>query len=254
MKKYVYSEAKEVVVCGDIHGAFETLIYKACVQYSMTDTVIIVAGDCGFGFERPNYYTTLYNRLAGRLSKANNWVVFVRGNHDDPSYFNEEKVNYERFRCVPDYSVINVCGRNILCVGGAVSIDRKYRRAANVRLELKEVACYWPDGLPVFDLSIIETISESCSIDTVVTHTAPSFCPLRDKHGVRFWLLQDPELSDDLDKERDIMNQIYYELIKYKHPLEHCYYGHFHESATTNIDNIIFKMLYIEEMCELHRR
>ena len=48
MKKYVYSEAKEVVVCGD------------------------------------NYYTTLYNWLAGRLSKANNWVVFVRGNHDDP--------------------------------------------------------------------------------------------------------------------------------------------------------------------------
>ncbi len=83
MKKYVYSEAKQVVVCGDIHGAFETLVYKTCVQYSMTDTVIIVAGDCGFGFEKPNYYTTLYNRLAGRLRKANNWVVFVRGNHDD---------------------------------------------------------------------------------------------------------------------------------------------------------------------------
>ena len=104
MKKYVYSEAKEVVVCGD------------------------------------NYYTTLYNRLAGRLCKANNWVVFVRGNHDDPSYFNEEKVNYERFRCVPDYSVINVCGRNVLCVGGAVSIDRKYRRTANLKLERRGVA------------------------------------------------------------------------------------------------------------------
>ena len=51
MKKYVYSEAKQVVVCGDIHGAFETLVYKSCVQYSMTDTVIIVAGDCGFGFD-----------------------------------------------------------------------------------------------------------------------------------------------------------------------------------------------------------
>ena len=108
MKKYVYSEAKQVVVCGDIHGAFETLVYKSCVQYSMTDTVIIVAGDCGFGFEKPNYYTTLYNRLAGRLRKANNWVVFVRGNHDDPSYFNEEKVSYERFRCVPDYSLIDL--------------------------------------------------------------------------------------------------------------------------------------------------
>ena len=49
------------------------------------------------------------------------------------------------------------------------------------------------------------------------------------------------------------MDQIYSELIKYNHPLEHWYYGHFHESATSHIDNVIFKMLEIEEMCELHR-
>ena len=109
-----------------------------------------------------------------------------------------------------------------------------------MRLVLKEVACFWPDELPVFDLSMIETISESCSIDTIVTHTAPSFCPLQDKHGVRAWLLSDPELFGDLDKERDIMDKIYYELIKYKHPLEHWNNGHFHESATTDFDNIIF--------------
>ena len=68
--------------------------------------MVIVAGDCGFGFERPNHYINLYNGLAGRLKKANNWIVFVRGNHDDPSYFQEEKICYERLRCVPDYSVI----------------------------------------------------------------------------------------------------------------------------------------------------
>ena len=52
MKIFEYNEAKQVVVCGDIHGAFETMVFKACVQYGMTDTLIIVAGDCGFGFER----------------------------------------------------------------------------------------------------------------------------------------------------------------------------------------------------------
>ena len=101
---------------------------------------------------------------------------------------------------------------------------------------------------------MIETISGYCSIDTVVTHTAPSFCPLQDKHGVRSWLLSDPELFGDLDKERDIMDQIYSELIKYNHQLERWYYGHFHESTTTHIDNVIFKMLDIEEMCELPQR
>ena len=51
-----------------------------------------------------------------------------------------------------------------------------------------------------------------------------------------------------------IMDQIYFELIKYNHQLERWYYGHFHESATTNIGNVIFKMLDIEEMCELPLR
>ncbi|MEE0236908.1 MAG: metallophosphoesterase [Bacteroidales bacterium] len=124
MKIFEYNEAKQVVVCGDIYGAFETIVFKVCVQYGMTDTLIIVAGDCGFGFERPNHYINLYNGLADRLKKANNWIVFVRGNHDDPSYFQEEKICYERFRCVPDYSVIQACGLDILCVGGGVSIDR----------------------------------------------------------------------------------------------------------------------------------
>ena len=41
----------------------------------MTDTAIIVAGDCGFGFERPGYYKNVYNRCKDRLSKANNWLL-----------------------------------------------------------------------------------------------------------------------------------------------------------------------------------
>ena len=49
MKIFEYDEAKQVVVCGDIHGAFETMVFKTCVQYGMTDTLVIVAGDCGFG-------------------------------------------------------------------------------------------------------------------------------------------------------------------------------------------------------------
>ena len=77
MKIFEYNEAKQVVVCGDIHGAFETMVFKTCVQYGMTDTLVIVAGDCGFGFERPNHYINLYNGLAGRLKKANNWIVLV---------------------------------------------------------------------------------------------------------------------------------------------------------------------------------
>ena len=127
-KIFEYPEAKQVAVCGDIHGDFRALVDKLCVQYGCTDTLLIVAGDCGFGFEKPAFYETEYNRVAGRLRKANNWVVFVRGNHDNPAYFREERIAFGRWRTVPDYSVVRAAGHDILCVGGAVSVDGVKRR------------------------------------------------------------------------------------------------------------------------------
>ena len=82
-----FPDAKSIVVSGYIHGDFKELVYKCCVQYGMTDTVIIVAGDCGFGFEKPGYYENLYTRCRERLAKGNNRLLFVRGNHDNLTYF-----------------------------------------------------------------------------------------------------------------------------------------------------------------------
>ena len=56
MKLYKFPKAKYVVVSGDIHGDFNRLVFKMCVQYQMRDTLLIVAGDCGFGFESRNSY------------------------------------------------------------------------------------------------------------------------------------------------------------------------------------------------------
>ena len=47
IQTYCYPAANSVVVCGDIHGAFEEMVFKLCVQYGMTDTLLIVAGDWG---------------------------------------------------------------------------------------------------------------------------------------------------------------------------------------------------------------
>ena len=67
-----YTDAKSIVICGDIHGAFEEMVFKLCVQYGMTDTLLIVAGDCGFGFEKPGYYEQVFAKVSRRLTKANN--------------------------------------------------------------------------------------------------------------------------------------------------------------------------------------
>ena len=57
-----FPKAKSIVVSGDIHGDFTQLVSKCCVQYGMTDTLIIVAGDCGFGFEQEGYYEGAYKQ------------------------------------------------------------------------------------------------------------------------------------------------------------------------------------------------
>ena len=36
-----YNDAKHVVVSGDIHGDFKGIVYKLCIQYGLTDTLLI---------------------------------------------------------------------------------------------------------------------------------------------------------------------------------------------------------------------
>lgn len=129
-KVYKYPDAKSLVICGDIHGDFVPLVYEITVRYGMRDTLVIVAGDCGFGFEKPDAYNNIFRRIEKRLVQNNCWIAMVRGNHDDPAYFELQAdgntlIHHARWQTVPDYAVIKACGRMVLCVGGAVSVDRQ---------------------------------------------------------------------------------------------------------------------------------
>ena len=250
---YVFPEAKSLVVSGDIHGDFKELVYKCCVQYGMTDTVIIVAGDCGFGFEKPWYYENMYNRCRERLSKANNWLLFVRGNHDNPAYFNLQLVKHRRWMTLPDYSVVKACGHTILCVGGATSIDRTYRmNSKHFHFQKPDEPLapnvYWSDERPVYDQTKLDAINEICVIDTVITHTSPSFCELSSHQGLHTWAIRDEDLMDDVKRERKVMDDILGYLYAENHPLRYWYYGHFHQSWHCEIDGVQYYMLDCMEL------
>lgn len=57
-----FPAAKGLVISGDVHGGFNQLVFKLCVQYRMRDTLLIVAGDCGFGFEKRESYENMVKR------------------------------------------------------------------------------------------------------------------------------------------------------------------------------------------------
>lgn len=67
---YTFPEAKNIIICGGIHGEFNSLIYKLCVQYQLTDTLLIVVGDCGFGFEKPGYYENVFQEKLGKTQQG----------------------------------------------------------------------------------------------------------------------------------------------------------------------------------------
>lgn len=262
---YDFQDCESVVICGDIHGDFNLLVNKVCVQYQMRDTLVIVAGDCGFGFERKGYYENIVKRNAKRLNECNNWLLFIRGNHDNPAYFDGKTFRHKRFTAIPDYSVVKANGHTILCVGGAISIDRQSRKETWERKqrkmhrfdhnssddELLAPNYYWHDEAPIFNAELLSKITSQHNIDTVVTHTAPSFCELQNKNGLQQWTIFDEYLLDDVRKERETMDAIYDYLRANTETLTHWYYGHFHQSWLSSIDGVLFKMLDIVELNQL---
>ena len=250
---FTYPHAKSVVISGDIHGDFELLVFKMCEQYDMRDTLVIVAGDCGFGSNAEGYYEQIFSRIQKRLTAHNCWIAMVRGNHDDPSYFSEQKIHHERFCTIPDYSVISILERHILCVGGAISIDRSWRLAEMQRHPNKQY--YWKNEPVHYDKSLMDEISKTgILIDTVVTHTAPSFCELQSKNGLASWATYDPKLLHDCDNERRQMDMLFQHLQNDHHPITHWFYAHFHQSWHGEKDGIIFRMLDIMELYESHNQ
>lgn len=112
-----------------------------------------------------------------------------------------------------------VAGQNILCIGGATSIDRYERMKQNVRYHVRDVSYYWRDEAPVFMSEELELIPENIKIDTVVSHTAPSFCELTTHIGLESWAEWDPSLLEDVSAERATMDKIHQCIRSHGHPL-----------------------------------
>lgn len=255
MKIYNYSKQyASCAVCGDIHGEFDFLVGKM-LRMELTDTLVIVAGDCGIGFDEAGYYRRTYQRIAKTLKKLNSGLLLVRGNHDDPEYFERELISFPRMKTLPDYSVVRFKDRTILCVGGAISIDRRYRIG---QMQINEIKghpsrkLYWEHEAPQFNEQQMKAIKErGLRIDTVVTHTAPSFCYPTTKKGIEMWMDYDPDLGRDIDAERATMDKIHNRLLADEHPLSQWYYGHYHCTSNDRIGGVSFYLLDIGQINEM---
>lgn len=236
---------ENIVFLGDIHGQFHIPII-AIDKFNLKNTAIIQVGDFGVGFMKSRENQSL-EMLNGVLAETGCKLFAMRGNHDDPKQFNNKWRNSHIFM-VDDWTILDmnihyVEDHRILCVGGAVSIDRIPSKFDGMWFEGEEVR--WDDDVTTFD--------KLTGITVMCTHTAPDFIhPVHKNQLVYNFAANDDLLLEDLDRERRLMTYLYNCIKeKNKETLTQYYYGHFHSGNTDWIDDVRFKLLAVNEICEI---
>jgi predicted phosphodiesterase len=242
---------KNILVFGDNHDHWD-VFPNVIRDYELNNCAVILAGDFGIGFEPFKDEIRKTFHLSKRMAHTDSVLFVVRGNHDNPQYFTGE-FDTDNIKMVPDYTVLNINNLNILCVGGAFSVDRTRRKSYTIFHETKSGVIakndYWPNEVFVYDHDKVMSMK---NINMVVTHTAPQLCPPYTKGNLDFWAISDRNIVQDCRIERAQVSQMYDNLTHNGNEITHWFYGHFHSHYKTPYLGTDFIGLDINEVAEIN--
>lgn len=228
---FVVMDIKDnLVVLGDIHGNLE-VIYEFLNKFNIKKTSIIQVGDFGYGFS-----TAQLAHLDDYLKATSNNLYVLRGNHDN--YYNHYPTSGNPEYYIKLHSVLflnnyqNLIWRDkkILCIGGAISIDRKVRE--------KDISWWKQENVEMVDIFTLEK-----NIDIVISHTNPiSFKPYGFNALCQYYFKNDLGLEPELIVEREYLQNIF----EYINP-KLWIHGHFHFSDNYMINTCNVVALGIDE-------
>lgn len=223
-----------MVIVGDVHGAIRELAHR--IDRGIFGQSIIQVGDFGLGFygKDKDYANLLV--LDAILAERRCHLYIIRGNHDDPWYWNECDWPFKHITIVKDYDILDIEDKTILFIGGGISIDRA------LRIEGKS---YWREEVVVAPTEQQLKDIEFAMPTIVVSHVAPHIAWPHAYNGlVNQYIAVEKahgrDLHKELEAERNIMDRINDML----QPKE-WYYGHYHASRITEVSNRTFHCLGI---------
>ena len=240
---------------GDTHGLRP--IFSIIDANKFEGQNLIHVGDFGLGFVSLLQDLKNLDLMDQMLMETNNHLYVIRGNHDNPIFWDRSKgLNLPRFhnlRLMDDFTTATIEDKNVLFVGGAVSIDRR------PRMDDVPWPSWWKDEVFKYDEDKLDfAVRGVKSIDVVVTHSAPDFCPpigsdnylVNNYHEIE--MAHGINLHEELAQERAEITRMYNDLtLHYKMIPKHWFYGHFHNSKSKKISGTQFKLLNINEVYEL---
>jgi len=247
----------DIGVLGDVHDNLD-FIKSIIKKLEMENTILFQAGDFGVGFRNHDVRESRKEKkkhalLNEYLEKRNIFLYVVRGNHDNPDFF-DGKHNLSNLIFMKDYDTVQVDDIKILGVGGAISVDRMpnpllldwNNRGHKGRTLGND---WWLDEVFVYDENKLNEIKD---VDIVITHTAPKFAfpGTFDSDFVRKCILFDGTLQGELVEERQLVEDMFYKLQE-NSIVKKWYYGHFHKSHSFEHDKVKFQLLDIEELVEV---
>lgn len=206
----------------------------------LTDSVVIVNGSNCFGEKELKFYHDKLKVINDVLVDNNSYLFFVRG-CDDPNYFENEFINFSNIKTIKDYSVVKLATFNCLCVGGNVSMDRKWKIEQEKRMGKKN---YWEKEELEYNEEKLDGIVKQYNIACVITPSSPTFVGL----GINSfknspWVLDDNSLMKDIRKERVNIDKIYNKLVEYNKKPYIWVYSKFKTSLQNSHNDILFVCL-----------
>ena len=223
-----------IYITGDTHGSFERVARFTKKMQTCVDDVLVILGDAGLNFH-------LNNRDRKVKSYVNQLPITtfcIHGNREArpqsiPTYiekaFHGGKVlfepEYPNIVFAIDGEVYDFDGLKCLVIGGAYSVDKRYRQ--------KFRRPWWPDEQPSSEIKRrVERKLEAldCKVDVVLSHT----CPLRFQPREMFL----PFFSQS---GVDTSTEEWLEEIEAKLDYRKWYFGHYHTSKRQGKYQILFE-------------
>lgn len=240
---------------GDTHGenmGIGKLLQSTKSSKQFDEKAIIHVGDFGIGFcASMEEELHLLDKLNTILIQNRIYLFVVRGNHDDPNWFDNTSP-MSNITFIKDHTLLEFILHfetmaekkvKIYCNGGATSIDRSGRKLQKT---------YWVDEKFTCpnDSELLEIPTD---LNVIVTHNRPLGChPTVFNEAVLNYSNRDKNLLLDLQNEQVEIKKLFDSIRKRnisRNNIVH-YFGHYHWSHRERIGDIAHVTLAIKELAE----
>ena len=184
---------KNWFVTGDTHSqVLPRLSQINAGEYAASQTALIILGDAGINF----YLNKTDMNLKRNIQNTGFTVYCVRGNHEERpenlgyiEHWYDENVkgyvmyepDYPNIRYFEDGNAYEICGKSVLVIGGAYSVDKWYRlNRAGVTNKLdkdylnpRKTGWFPDEQLLDWEMTTIEKEHFGKHYDVILTHTCP---------------------------------------------------------------------------------